>query len=52
MKYTKKCSKCGKDRPFDMFYKNSGAVDGLTSLCKICIDKNYIRFLVDELRRE
>jgi hypothetical protein len=31
------CSCCGKDLPFDNFYKNTTTKDGLRSRCKLCL---------------
>jgi len=36
----KHCNKCGKDKQISDFYKNRGHKDGLSSLCKVCVDKN------------
>jgi hypothetical protein len=33
----KTCSKCGKEKPADGFYKNQTATDNLTARCKACI---------------
>lgn len=33
---TKKCSRCGEDKPLSEFYINRQARDGLTCYCKSC----------------
>lgn len=33
---TKTCSKCSRDLPTSQFYRDSRAVDGLYSTCKLC----------------
>jgi hypothetical protein len=35
---TKRCSRCGYDKPLEMFRRNHLTVDGYTSYCKVCIN--------------
>lgn len=35
-KQTKKCSKCGRDLPLDMYFKDKRYRDGLYSYCRDC----------------
>ncbi|MGB3944544.1 MAG: hypothetical protein WBK88_07120 [Methanothrix sp.] len=39
---TKRCSKCGEEKPVDAFYRNRAAKDGLQNLCKQC-HREYMR---------
>ena len=32
----KKCNKCGKEKPCDMFHKSTISKDGLQNMCKQC----------------
>jgi len=38
---TKKCSRCGKDKPLSEFYKDAAGPDGIRQACKecMCIDQ-------------
>lgn len=36
MEDTKRCSKCGRVKPIDGFYKNASMKDGLQTHCKEC----------------
>ena len=38
-KETKICSKCKKELPIEMFYKDKKTIDGLRSYCKECLRK-------------
>jgi hypothetical protein len=33
----KKCTKCGKDKPLDQFYKHPNCKDGINTKCKKCM---------------
>ncbi|PIS29430.1 MAG: hypothetical protein COT43_03910 [Candidatus Marinimicrobia bacterium CG08_land_8_20_14_0_20_45_22] len=35
---TKKCTKCGSEKPLTEFYKNKRSKDKTTSYCKACLD--------------
>lgn len=41
---TKKCSKCGIEKPLDNFHRNSYKKDGLQTYCKFCVNsrRDYI----------
>lgn len=34
---TKRCSKCGEDKPLEEFYADHSMKDGLWSSCKVCV---------------
>ncbi|MFA4906921.1 MAG: hypothetical protein WC602_01490 [archaeon] len=36
--HTKKCSKCGSEKPLTEFYKNKRSKDNTTSHCKTCMN--------------
>lgn len=40
----KVCSKCGENKHFTEFFKQSGAVSGLTSACKVCTRKTQKKY--------
>lgn len=39
MEVTKKCTKCGEEKPLAQFSKQNGTKDGLKYSCKICNSK-------------
>lgn len=41
---TKKCTKCGEIKSFDLFKKRKSSKDGLDSWCKECSNKNNINW--------
>lgn len=38
---TKKCYKCGLDKPYDSFYKDPNGKYGLSSKCKVCSSATF-----------
>jgi len=46
----KKCSKCGKIKPNEEFYKNKTKKDGLTSRCKKC-QKEYCENNKEQIKK-
>ncbi len=36
---TKRCSRCGEEKPLQMFHKNKNARDGFQSKCKPCVSQ-------------
>ena len=52
MEGTKRCTKCGEEKPVEEFYGRKRAVDGLEPLCRLC-KKDYSRsYYAPERRRE
>ncbi|GAH40943.1 unnamed protein product, partial [marine sediment metagenome] len=39
---TKRCTKCGEEKPLTEFHKNKYNKDGLTYSCKACRQKQYL----------
>lgn len=38
---TKRCSKCGEEKPVDQFWKDRHTKDGLRSSCKKCLTNTH-----------
>lgn len=51
---TKKCTKCGEDKPLDRFARNTKYSDSFRSVCKDCTNKQVLAYRQkkrDELRQ-
>ena len=48
------CTKCGIEKPIEIFYKNKSKRDGYSSICKDCqkeADKRYYQSNKDKIRK-